>query len=58
MATYCSDSIFAANFAPMGGRAEDRITAPDAGGLWLGNSDGRAEPIALLKVIGAAELLA
>ena len=49
MATYCCDLIFCASFAPIGGRADERTTAPSAGALGTGSSTASA---------GAAELAA
>ena len=47
MATYCCD------FIPMGGSAEERIAAPSAGGLGLGNRDMRAGLTVLLVTAAA-----
>ena len=49
IATNCPDLILLANFAPIGGSAEERITAPSAAGLRL-EQDG----LALKTVVAVA----
>ena len=47
MATYCCDLIFCASFALIGGRADERTTAPPTGGWRTGSSAARAGVVKL-----------
>ena len=51
MATYCCDLIFCASFAPIGGRADERTTAPSAGALGTGSSAASAGAAAVAVVV-------
>ena len=42
MATYCCDLIFCASLALIGGRADERTTAPSTGSLGIGSRAARA----------------
>ena len=45
--TYCCDLIFCASFALIGGRADERTTAPPTGGWRTGSSAARAGVVKL-----------
>ena len=58
IATNCPDLLLLANFAPIGGSAEERITAPSAAGLRL-EQDGLAlKAVAVVPAVAVAATVA
>ena len=52
MATYCCDLIFCASLALIGGRADERTTAPSTGSLGIGSRATRGvKPAAVATVV-------
>ena len=57
IATNCPDLILLANFAPIGGSAEERITAPSVAGLRL-EQDGLALKAVMAVAVAPAVTVA
>ena len=56
MATYCCDLIFCVSLALIGGRADERTTAPSPGVLGMGSSAARAGEVKLAEVAIVVEV--
>ena len=56
MATYCCDLIFCVSLALIGGRADERTTAPSPGVLGVGSSAARAGEVKLAEVAIVVEV--